>query len=50
MAGGASSLAEEEAKELREALTASRQEKDVLQCEVHSLRLEMETMRELMAS
>ena len=44
------SIHEEEAKELREALSASRAEKDVLQCEVHSMRLELETMRELMSS
>ena len=46
----APSLLEEEVKELRDALTANRHEKDVLQCEVHSLQLQMETMRELIAS
>lgn len=47
---GAPSLLEEESKELRQALSASRHEKDVLQCEVQSMRLELDTLRELMQS
>ena len=47
--GATPTLLEEEAKELREALSVSRHEKDVLQCEVHALRLELETTRELLA-
>ena len=46
--GATPSLIEEEAAELREALSSSKQEKDVLRCEVHALQLELETMRELM--
>ena len=42
------SLIEEENSELREALNASRHERDVLQCEVHAMRLELETTRELL--
>ena len=48
--GATSSLLAEEAKELREALNASRHEKDVLQCEVHAMRLELDTMRELLGT
>ena len=48
--GAVPTLAQEEARELREALGASKQEKDVLQCEVHALRLELETMKELMSA
>ena len=43
-------MAADEARELREALSNSRHEKVVLQCELDALRLEMETMRELMSS
>ena len=46
--GATPTLLEEEAKELREALTASKNERDVLQCEVHALRLELEATRELL--
>jgi hypothetical protein len=47
--GATPSLIEEEAAELREALSSSKHEKDVLRCEVHALQLELETMRELMS-
>ena len=45
--GATSTLLEEEAKDLRAALNASRHEKDVMHCEVQSMRLELETLREL---
>ena len=48
--GATGSMAADEARELREALSNSRHEKVVLQCELDALRLEMETMRELMSS
>ena len=46
--GATPSLIEEENQELREALNASRNEKDVLQCELHAMRLELDTTRELL--
>ena len=46
--GATPSLLEEETQELREALNASRREKDVLQLELHAMRLELDTTRELL--
>ena len=48
--GATTLLVEEEAYELRASLAASRSERDVLQCELDAMRLELEATRELMAS